>query len=72
MQFFIISEKLCFEQVTVSFCSMFFLFSASKEYKDKKVKALRIIIVISQHVRCFDCWEIRDQIMQFLSSSVVS
>lgn len=51
---------------------MFFLFSASKEYKDKKVKALRIIIVISQHVRCFDCWEIRDQIMQFLSSSVVS
>lgn len=51
---------------------MFFLFSASREYKDKKVKAFGIIIVISQHVRCFDCWEIRDQIMQFLFSGVVS
>lgn len=51
---------------------LLFLFSASREYKDKNVKAFRIIIVISQHIRCFDCWQIRDQIMQFLSSSVVS
>lgn len=36
-----------------------------------ELKVLRLITVISQHIKRFDCWEIRGRIMRFLSSSVM-